>query len=728
MKALSLIILALLFTTSLCAVKSTRNEVVWWEEDFESAAPGWTHFCYPANIWHSERYWTGEGHRDRWVMGEGYFDHQYLVLDTPERTLADSNATLSFLLQCRIQGTAGATAPYDGWDAFNVRISTDGGTTWTPIYGTPAYNMSSSYAFGAEFGEGPGVPGWGGEFVWQAANFNLGAYIGQTVKIRFAFASDSTTTANDYYVEVSQISFGGYTNGSSGSYYPIDNSSLDDNQMTIANLSTPSEDIWQVAVDATAPSPVHIMKCQNTQGTYNANIRDFLISPPIDLPPDGFIRADFMYRGGMNDPEHDYVAWDVCYSIDGIFGGWFSMGPYSWPGFDPPATWSSMAGNYETELAAYAGQTVRFRWIFISDEDTPEGIGLLIDDCKILYHPVLNPPENLEATVNGGNIILTWNTQVSSREDGQSRHAATYKIYRGHEQIAMVTADLDTYTDEEVPAGHHSYYVTAADGPYESEHTNTVTVFLPNASHIELFHDDGTAENFSDLFQLAVKYTYDAPVTLRYVKVYVDSVGSPGFMRLELYVYDDDGPNGLPGSFILDYVSPNFFVWEGWNWIAVNIDLPEGQFYISVRPFYDGPRIGFDTSSHGFSYYQYIGTQWFPFTWGELMIRAIVEPTVANDDDVIPPLTLDLSNYPNPFNPETTISYTVPTAGSVSLEIYNSRGQLVRSLLQEEQTAGEHSLIWNGRDDSGNSVASGLYLCRITCNGKQETRKLLLLK
>lgn len=64
----------------------------------------------------------------------------------------------------------------------------------------------------------------------------------------------------------------------------------------------------------------------------------------------------------------------------------------------------------------------------------------------------------------------------------------------------------------------------------------------------------------------------------------------------------------------------------------------------------------------------------------------------------------------------------------VSLDIYNSRGQLVRCLLQEVQPASEHSLIWNGKDDTGKSVASGLYLCRIGCIGKQVTRKMLLLK
>ncbi len=100
----------------------------------------------------------------------------------------------------------------------------------------------------------------------------------------------------------------------------------------------------------------------------------------------------------------------------------------------------------------------------------------------------------------------------------------------------------------------------------------------------------------------------------------------------------------------------------------------------------------------------------------------------VNDPVQIPHSAFQMRNYPNPFNPETTLAYTLPAAGSVSLEIFNSRGQLIKSLLHQEQLAGEHSLIWNGKDDFGHIVASGLYLCRIACNGKHETRKMLLLK
>jgi hypothetical protein len=89
---------------------------------------------------------------------------------------------------------------------------------------------------------------------------------------------------------------------------------------------------------------------------------------------------------------------------------------------------------------------------------------------------------------------------------------------------------------------------------------------------------------------------------------------------------------------------------------------------------------------------------------------------------------LYLANYPNPFNPETTISYSIPQNGGVVMNIYNLRGQLVKHLLHENQTAGIHSLTWNGKNDNNNPVASGVYFCRISSDGKQQTRKMLLLK
>lgn len=110
------------------------------------------------------------------------------------------------------------------------------------------------------------------------------------------------------------------------------------------------------------------------------------------------------------------------------------------------------------------------------------------------------------------------------------------------------------------------------------------------------------------------------------------------------------------------------------------------------------------------------------------MIRAIVEPTVDNEDNVIPPLALDCSNYPNPFNPETTIAYNIPQTGQTSLKIFNLKGQLVRMLVADILTAGRYRVVWNGEDEDGNRVSSGVYFYQLLNAGRSITHKMLLVK
>ncbi len=71
-------------------------------------------------------------------------------------------------------------------------------------------------------------------------------------------------------------------------------------------------------------------------------------------------------------------------------------------------------------------------------------------------------------------------------------------------------------------------------------------------------------------------------------------------------------------------------------------------------------------------------------------------------------------NHPNPFNPATTIDYTLPVASTIRLDIYDIRGSLVRRLLHDAQTAGSHQEQWDGRDDRAQVVASGVYFYRLT--------------
>ncbi len=85
-------------------------------------------------------------------------------------------------------------------------------------------------------------------------------------------------------------------------------------------------------------------------------------------------------------------------------------------------------------------------------------------------------------------------------------------------------------------------------------------------------------------------------------------------------------------------------------------------------------------------------------------------------------------NYPNPFNPETQIKYDLPASGHVSLTIYNVLGQRVKVLVDEFQDSGRKSVIWDGHDDSGDEVATGIYFYKIKADSFEKTRKMVLIK
>jgi hypothetical protein len=94
-----------------------------------------------------------------------------------------------------------------------------------------------------------------------------------------------------------------------------------------------------------------------------------------------------------------------------------------------------------------------------------------------------------------------------------------------------------------------------------------------------------------------------------------------------------------------------------------------------------------------------------------------------------PGLKNDLSqNYPNPFNPQTTIAFSLKDRGQVSLKVYNVNGELVRTLANENRAAGPHQLTWDGRNDSGQPVSSGVYFYKLVANNFAQTKKMVLLK
>jgi hypothetical protein len=101
----------------------------------------------------------------------------------------------------------------------------------------------------------------------------------------------------------------------------------------------------------------------------------------------------------------------------------------------------------------------------------------------------------------------------------------------------------------------------------------------------------------------------------------------------------------------------------------------------------------------------------------------------AVTEPVIPTRFALYQNVPNPFNPTTTISYGVPVGGGVvTLRVYDVSGKLIRTLINGPQTVGQKTATWDGRDDGGRGVASGIYFYRLTAPGYTKTLKMLLLQ
>lgn len=151
----------------------------------------------------------------------------------------------------------------------------------------------------------------------------------------------------------------------------------------------------------------------------------------------------------------------------------------------------------------------------------------------------------------------------------------------------------------------------------------------------------------------------------------------------------------------------------GLSWQYLSSDLP----IVSV----------YDMKIHPTARYLAVGTHArsiYKFDIGTL--------TGVNHDEGATPeaFTLD-QNYPNPFNPETAIRFSIREAGPVTIQIYDAAGRQIRKLINDYRSAGEHQVFWNGRNDRGEAVSSGVYLYRMTLGGLykgQISRKMTLIR
>ncbi len=189
--------------------------------------------------------------------------------------------------------------------------------------------------------------------------------------------------------------------------------------------------------------------------------------------------------------------------------------------------------------------------------------------------------------------------------------------------------------------------------------------------------------------------------------------GAPFWGGIEGYVYEEDGETPLDiAKITVDGVQfPEWSDSTGWFRILTG----PGTFTLNIeRMHYDDQQVSGIVVEQGSPTYQNVTMQGLE----------------AHDyDNLIQKYTITIEqNSPNPFNPTTTISYSIPADSRVVLNVYNIKGQLVKRLVDEHIERGQHQAIWNGNDETGKRVSSGVYLYRLESCGKKITKKCLLLK
>jgi len=115
------------------------------------------------------------------------------------------------------------------------------------------------------------------------------------------------------------------------------------------------------------------------------------------------------------------------------------------------------------------------------------------------------------------------------------------------------------------------------------------------------------------------------------------------------------------------------------------------------------------------------------FSTGESEASNVISATSESDVVAVGETRLS-GNYPNPFNPSTTIAFYIVREGRVVIEVYNVKGQKVSVLVDGVRGSGEHKVVWNGLDDNGRSVGSGVYFYRMMCEEYIEVRKMVMVK
>lgn len=728
-------------------------------ENFNAGAPGWTfQDRWSESSWHpsttgalsGKSYWCGIE-----VLG-GYDDGWLQTLTSSAITLPTSaNLSLTFMHNYSVEDTVGSSANlppgYNAWDAITVRLSTDGTTfnVITPTGGYPAAN-----AFGFYFYYGSGFPGWfGSSGGWVPATFNLTAFSGQTVRIRFEFGSD------EFFSGADDPSFFGWR---------VDDVAIKDGTTTVfsdnagdtglaqfvaGGLGGPN--LWHFTSRAAHSAPNSAGCFDPATGNYQSGMLNALVSPAIaiDALPANTLQLipDFQVQGNLN-PTPDFFGFTDLFLVEarvyigGVWSYWDYLGftgglPPSFAGYnetDPffpfidPSVLIGVADSVQFRLELYSlpdGAVVPPANVFVDDFT----LTALTTPAAPVIVLILDIPED-----QGRQVRVTW---LPSDSEGLFDAISHYVLWRRVEGLVAQSQGIAT-------AQHQAAMKDGAT-------TGSRVVIVPDMAGL---HDYAmksgkpgdrllvAAANQAWDFIAAVPshrgfefYNYVAPTladsnasgtnNATFMVSAYDRVG--GFADSEAdngYSVDNLAP-GAPANFAAKEIeveqrSAIQLTWEesedkDFAYFALYKDGVADPLLRTTDLSYTDTKVQVgDKPTYRLTAFDFNGNE------GKAAQVSLTVTRVKDRPTNNLPTEYALSNsYPNPFNPQTTIMFALVERGKVMLTIYDAMGQEVEKLAEAEMPAGFHHLVWDAKNR-----ASGLYFYRLTVNDFSQIKKMVLLR
>ena len=707
--------------------------------------------------WHPSMLHAYQGY-SWWCADEeipGYANGWLMYYETPELMLGDSANSFSFMLSYALEVPA-QYGDYDGWDAADVRISSDGFLTWDVLRGTPAYDFENGWVW-AFHGEADSIPGWGGyNPQWQQASFDLTDYAGQTVQMRVMFGSD-----------------GGWSSVDNPSYFGL---VIDDITISSGTDILFYDDAEPLARSLPGVIDYFAVEHLGWQVLMESD------ETPVTIPENydaAVASLEWISRGAYDGP-----VWYVSNQGSDSTGDGSQFLPFCTLQYavDQSADEDTIIcypGDYEERvLVESKNLTIGSFYLTIPDTvlisntilSAPGGRALTVDRCSTEVNIVgIYFSQDTSSTPGGGIFI---DSSVVTIRDCYFYNNTCW-LEGGALYVLESTVDIIGCRFN----GNASYWGGAISSYLSNLHIRN-SIFREN--HCLYYHGgaiffllgDSMTINESIFFEntadslsggaIHIQGTYANVTHSSFIKNHSGNRGGGmssqnASMNIANCTFVENTALDIGGGY--DSVSEdstvisNTIFWENspdqicLNGVVEptnvtithsdvmdsvagiaeigNVTLIWGTGNIAVDPLFC------DLENNDFTLAENspcVGTAVNGLNMGAFGVGC--DPVLALSDEyaILPQQIALYQNYPNPFNPTTIIRYDLPQAGWLTLVVYDLLGQQVKTLLSNFAEPGSKTITWNGTDDDGQVVGSGLYLYQLRSSGEIRNGKMLLLK